>query len=164
MHMHMGFLNPEHFGKAAQDCPSDRWCRTAPLMIMNMYMHVCAKCKKDVHSNFISRSISPALVVAICVHTAHAYMRPSKRNGRVESAGEPSGPSLSSLELLFHLVSTSSEPPSFAPRLRAFANAYSRRQAMEPSQSAIDKLKMAVRMLKSNVLPENPPELIRQDS
>ena len=30
------------------------------------------------------------------------------------------------------------------------------------SQSAIDK--MAVRMLKSNVLPENPPELIRQDN
>ena len=30
------------------------------------------------------------------------------------------------------------------------------------SQQAIDK--MAVRMLKSNVLPENPPELIRADN
>ena len=111
----MGFLNHDHFGKAARRnvrCrrPSDRWRRTAPL---NMSVPSAKRLS--------TATSSPARAVAICVHTATELAQQL-------SPPEPPGPPA----LLFHLVSTSKDPPSFAPRLRAFANAYKRQQAMVP--------------------------------
>jgi hypothetical protein len=79
--------------------------------------HVCSKCKKVVHGNFIS-----------CARCGDLCSRCDRATATAESAGEPSGPSA----LLSHLVSTAKDPPSFAPRLRAFANAYKRQQATVP--------------------------------
>ena len=110
----MGFLNHDHFGKAAQEECSLSFRSVAQDCAVE---HVCSKCKKAVHGNFIS-----------CARCGDLCSHCDRASATAESAGEPPGPPA----LLFHLVSTSKDPPSFAPRLRAFANAYKRQQAMVP--------------------------------
>ena len=107
----MGFLNHDHFGKAAQEECSLSFRSVAQDCAVE---HVCSKCKKAVHGNFIS-----------CERCGDLCSHCDRASATAESAGEPPGPPA----LLFHLVSTSKDPPSFAPRLRAFANAYKRQQA-----------------------------------
>ena len=95
----MGFLNHVHFGKAAH---GQEECSLSFRSVAQdcAVEHVCSKCKEAVHGNFIS--CARCTCGDLCSHCDRA-------SATAESAGEPPGPPA----LLFHLVSTPNDPPSF---------------------------------------------------
>ena len=81
----MGFLNQDHFGKAAQ-CTCSLSFRSVVQDCAVEHAHVRAKCKNDVHGNFISCAC--ARCGDLCSHCDRA-------SATAESAGRPAHPPFS---------------------------------------------------------------------